>query len=91
MAKAIASPEEIRRFAHALLQHVNRLRDAQGKIRGQFDDLHDHWRDTKYERFRDIFTHSMSHLGTFLQRTEAYSQFLHRKAEKLEEYLRHRY
>ncbi|MEM4282824.1 MAG: hypothetical protein QXN89_04100 [Candidatus Woesearchaeota archaeon] len=91
MPKAVASPDEIRKFAHILLQHVNRLRDMRADISARFNDLHEYWKDQKYERFQDIFRHTMNHLDIFLQQAEAYVQYLHRKAERLEEYLRHRY
>ena len=91
MPKAIASPEEIRKFAHVLLQYVNDLRTIRGEVSHRFDQLHDHWQDQKYERFRGLFTGAMNQLDLFLQQAEAYVQYLYRKAEKLEEYLRHRY
>jgi len=53
--------------------------------------LHDHWRDEKYARFREVFTTTMNRLEPFLRRSEEYVRYLNRKAEKLEEYLRHRY
>ncbi|MEM4203565.1 MAG: hypothetical protein QXS54_05800 [Candidatus Methanomethylicaceae archaeon] len=91
MPRAIASPDEIRKFAHILLQNVNRLRNMRTDVSARFNNLHEHWQDPKYERFRDIFTHTMNHLDVFLQQAEAYIQYLHRKAEKLQEYLRHKY
>jgi uncharacterized protein YukE len=91
MARAIANPEEIRKFAHALLRSINQLRSLRADIMGRFNDLHDHWQDQKYARFREVFTATMSQLEPFLQEGERYVQHLHRKAELLEEYLRHRY
>jgi len=91
MPRAIANPEEIRRFAHGLLQNINRLRTLRADVTARFNVLHDHWQDEKYAKFQQIFAHAMSHLDAFLQQAEAYVQYLHRKAEKLEEYLRHRY
>lgn len=91
MPRAIASPEEIRKFAYVLLQNVNRLRSLRADVMARFNNLHDHWQDEKYRRFQEIFTAAMNQLEPFLQQAEAYVRYLHRKAEKLEEYLRHRY
>jgi uncharacterized protein YukE len=91
MPRAIANPEEIRQFAHVLLQNVNRLRALRADLMARFNTLHDHWNDEKYSRFRETFTTTMNQIEPFLQRAEAYVRYLHRKAEKLEEYLRHRY
>ena len=91
MPKAIANPEEIRKFARILLTAVNDLRATRADVLSYFNGLHNHWQDQKYERFRELFTRAMNQLDLFLQQSEAYVQYLHRKAEKLEEYLRHRY
>jgi uncharacterized protein YukE len=91
MPKAIADPEEIRNFAHVLLDSVNRLRSLRADVMGRFNELHDHWQDEKYMRFREVFTTAMSKLEAFLQQGEDYVQYLHRKAQLLDEYLKHRY
>jgi uncharacterized protein YukE len=91
MPKAIADPEEIRNFAHVLLDSVSRLRSLRSDVMGRFNELHDHWQDEKYMRFREIFTTAMSRLEAFLQQGEDYAQYLHRKAQLLDEYLKHRY
>jgi uncharacterized protein YukE len=91
MPRAIANPEEIRRFAHGLVQNINRLRTQRANISAQFNALHDHWQDQKYAKFGDKFAHAMANMDAFLQQAEAYVHYLHRKAEMLEQYLRHSY
>jgi uncharacterized protein YukE len=91
MPRAIANPEEIRQFAHVLLQNVNHIRTLRADLMSRFNALRDHWNDEKYNRFREIFTTMMNQIEPFLQQSETYVRYLHRKAEKLEEYLRHQY
>jgi len=91
MPRAIADPEEIRNFARFLLQNTAKLRTLKAEVTSGFNSLHDHWRDEKYARFQEVFTTTMNRLEPFLRRSEEYVRYLNRKAEKLEEYLRHRY
>jgi len=91
MSRAIADPEEIRVFVHLLLENVNRVRALQANTRSRFNDLHDHWQDEKYARFRELFTDTMRSLDQFLQHGETYADYLTRKAELLRRYLEHRY
>jgi hypothetical protein len=91
MPKAIANPEEIKRFAQVLVQNMQALRSAKSNVQNHFDRLHSHWQDEKYHRFRDIFLETMHILDGFLNDAEAYVVHLHRKAGWLDEYLKHRY
>jgi hypothetical protein len=91
MRRAITDPEEIRKFAHFLLRTANQLRSMRTDLLGKFNDLHDHWQDQKYGRFREMFTNTMNRLESFARESEGYAQYLHKKAQPLEDYLRHRY
>lgn len=91
MPKAIANPEELRQFAHVLVQIINQLRGAKVNIQTRFSQLHDHWRDEKYHHFQEVFTRSMRHLDLFLNDADNYVRHLNRKAEFLDRYLQHRY
>lgn len=91
MSKAIADPEEIRVFVHLLLREINRVRSLETEIRSQFNQLHNHWQDEKYEKFKNFFTETMNSLEQFSQYGEVYADYLTRKAELLQKYLDHRY
>jgi hypothetical protein len=91
MPRAIANPEEIRKFAYVLTQCINRLRDLRTELMSRFGDLDSHWRDEKYAHFREAFTAKMHLLDVFLEQGEGYVQYLHRKVQPLDEYLKHRY
>ncbi len=91
MSKAISDPDEIRKFAHLLREAANNLRDKSASLKSSFNNLHDHWQDEKYERFRELFTQTVLYLERFNQQIEDYVRHLHKKAEALDEYLRHRY
>jgi hypothetical protein len=91
MARAVADPEELRKFAHALLRSIGELRTLRAEVMGRFEALHDHWQDEKYSRFRECFAATMRRMEPFLEQGQAYVEHLHRKAQLLEEYLRRRY
>lgn len=91
MPKAIVDPRELRSFAAVLTSTVGELRGRKSQVTHSFGDLHSHWRDKKYSEFDRLFTETMGRLEVFLNRSEEYTRYLRKKAEKAEQYLDGRY
>lgn len=88
MSTAIIDPDEVRLFANNLIEGANYLHERQGAFESSFIDLNEVWRDKKYEDFRQVFNETMNRMDKFLQYAEAYSQYLRRKADLADDYLR---
>ena len=90
MAKAIAYPQELRRFAQDL--HRFNL-DLQAQVSGmcaKLGALQGTWKDQEQQKFAEEFDQTMKVLVKFLRVSEQHVPFLVRKAERLEEYLKQR-
>lgn len=90
MSDVHARPEDIRQFAATLRRFDADLRDRMKRLQAQFHRLGDTWRDQEHARFAAEFEQTMRVLERFIQTAEEHIPFLHRKAERLEEYLRQR-
>lgn len=90
MAKAVADPEEIRRFAQLLKRFSVGLGQQMSQINGQMTSLGQTWRDQEHAKFVNEFEQTMRQLARFNEAVEEQVPFLLRKADRLEEYLRQR-
>ncbi len=85
--QAIASPEDLERFAQSLKQFNVQLRDSTSRLQGQFSTLGDTWRDREHEKFAQEFQQTMRVLHQFMQSADQQIPFLQRKAQRLRAYL----
>lgn len=90
MAKAVADPEELRRFAQALKKFNANMSQAMQTLQGHAIVLGQTWRDQEHVRFREEFDRTMAQFGRFVETSEEQVPLLLRKAERLDEYLRQR-
>lgn len=90
MARAIVDPDELRRFSGQLKQTSEQLRSAKANIMSEFDNLHETWRDEKFERFDRLFIECLTLLDRYTKEAELYSDFLRKKAEYAQRYLDNR-
>ena len=90
MSQAIVDPAELRRFALALKQFNNELRDRMTSLHGQMVGLGDTWRDQEHNKFAQEFDETLHALGAFVEHSDQHIPFLLRKAERIEEYLQQR-
>lgn len=88
--QAVASPEELERFARDLKQFTSQLRDSTSRLQGQFVHLGDTWRDQEQAKFAQEFEQTMRVLQQFMRSSEQQIPFLQRKAQRLREYLNQR-
>jgi len=88
--QAIASPEELERFATELRQFNQQLRDSTSRLQGGFRRVGDTWRDQEHQKFAVEFEQTMRVLQRFVQSSEQQIPFLQRKARILREYLNQR-
>ncbi|MBK7405181.1 MAG: WXG100 family type VII secretion target [Phycisphaerales bacterium] len=90
MAKAVADPEELRRFAQVLRAFNANMAAAMQQLQGNASALGQTWRDQEHVKFQQEFEQTMRQLQRFVEASEEQVPLLLRKAERLEAYLRQR-
>ena len=90
MAQAIASPEDLEKFAHELKQFNGQLAESMKRLQGQFVRVGDTWRDQEHARYAQEFEQTMRILQQFSRSSEQQIPFLLKKAQRLREYLNQR-
>jgi len=88
--QAIASPEELERFAHQLKQFNAQLNSSMKRLNAQFNKLGETWRDREHQKFASEYQETMHALRKFQRASEVQIPFLQRKARRLREYLSQR-
>ncbi|MBO6740685.1 MAG: WXG100 family type VII secretion target [Phycisphaerales bacterium] len=90
MAKAVADPEEIRKFAQMLKRFGSGMEQQMTQLNGQMSNLSQSWRDQEQVKFQKEFEDTMRQLMRFRESIDEQVPFLLRKADRLDEYLRQR-
>ncbi len=90
MAKAVADPAELRRFAHDLKRFNEDLRGQLSTLHTRLVELSQSWRDQEQKKFTDEFEQTVKVLSKFLDSSDKHVPFLMRKAERIEDYLQQR-
>jgi len=90
MAKAVADPEEIRKFAQMLKRFGAGMEQQMTQLNGQMSNLSQTWRDQEQVKFQKDFEDTMRQLSRFRESIDEQVPFLLRKADRLDEYLRQR-
>ena len=90
MAKAVADPEELRRFAQLLKAFNANMGQAMQQLQGNAVALGQTWRDQEHAKFQQEFEQTTHQLQRFIEASEEQVPLLLRKAERLEAYLRQR-
>jgi uncharacterized protein YukE len=88
--QAIASPEEIERFARDLKQFNAQLKDSMARLYAQYRQLGDTWRDQEHQKYGQEFEQTMRVLNQFMRSSDEQIPFLLRKASRLRDYLTQR-
>lgn len=90
MPQAIASPEELERFARELKEFNGQLAQSMSRLQGQFNRLGDTWRDQEQQRFAQEFEQTVRMLQQFSRSSEQQIPILLKKAQHLRAYLNQR-
>ena len=90
MAQVHADPEQLKRFARDLSTFNLELADMSSRIKGSFASLGDTWRDQEHEKFASEFMQTMRVVDSFIRMADEHIPFLVRKAEHLDNFLKHR-
>ena len=90
MAKAVADPAEIRRFAQDLKRFNNEIQGQMQSVQARMGTLSQSWRDQEQAKFEEEFDATMKTLLRFMKASEVHIPFLLRKAQRIEEYLQQR-
>ena len=87
MAKAVADPGELRRFAADLKKFNTEIQGQMAALQARFGALETTWRDQEHAKFAEEFDQTTKVLKRFLKVSETQIPFLLRKAQRLEDYL----
>lgn len=87
MPQAIASPDDLERFARELKEFNQQLADSMSRLQGQFNAVGETWRDQEHQKFAQEFEQTVRVLHQFRRSSEQQIPFLLRKAQRLREYL----
>lgn len=90
MGKAHVDPAELRRFAQDLNRFNNELQGLVSGLHARMRGLESSWRDQEQRKFAEAFEQTVKVLGGFLQDSHTHVQFLNKKANLIEEYLKQR-
>ncbi len=90
MAKAVADPEELRRFAQSLKAFNANMTQAMQQLHGSAIALGQTWRDQEHAKFQQEFDQTLRQFQRFVDASEEQVPLLLRKAERLDAYLRQR-
>lgn len=90
MSQAIASPDELERFASNLSQFNSELGSRLSALNGQFASLGETWRDQEHQKFAEEFSHAVQVLERFMHIADEHTPFLVRKAQRVRDYLEQR-
>jgi uncharacterized protein YukE len=90
MSKAVADPNEMRRFAQDLKRFTNTQRDQLAAVQARLNDLGQTWRDQEHAKFAGELEQHMRTFARLNDAVDRYVQFLLRKADKVDEYLQQR-
>jgi uncharacterized protein YukE len=90
MSKAHVDPNELRRFAADLNRFNSELQGLVGTIHGKLRNLESTWRDQEQKKFSEAFEQTARALSLFLEASHQHVQFLSKKANLIEEYLKTR-
>jgi uncharacterized protein YukE len=87
MARVVADPEEIVKFARMLRKFNEDLSQNSQTLQGQFRSLGDTWKDQQHAKFAQEFEQLMKVLRQFMQSSEQQIPLLQKKAQILKDFL----
>ncbi|MDE0889595.1 MAG: WXG100 family type VII secretion target [Phycisphaerales bacterium] len=90
MAKAVADPAELRRFAQDLKRFNAELQSNMQTVQARMGTLSQSWRDQEQAKFEEEFDATIKTLHRFIKASDVHIPFLLRKAQRIEEYLQQR-
>jgi len=87
VARVVADPEQLERFAQTLQAFSHNLEQQMQRLNGNLQDVSQHWQDRQQQDFMKDFDDTMRSLRAFLQRTkDQHAPYLRRKADTLKRY-----
>jgi len=80
--------QELERFRDYLKQEKYSFEDELKSITGSFESLNDHWKDRKYDKFKDVFDQFVRNkLSAFIEDLNENINHLSKKIDIVNEYL----
>lgn len=80
-------PDELRRFARAVLYHTDAIQYEATTLKQSFDGLGSSWRDEKRREFQEELEETLRYLDGFYGDAERFVEHLHAKARLGDAYL----
>jgi uncharacterized protein YukE len=90
MSQAIVDPGELRRFAKDLSKFNQELEQLVGGLHAKMRGLEQTWRDQEQRKFSESFQDAVRVLARFVESSEQHAQFLNKKAQLAEDYIKQR-
>lgn len=87
MSQAIADPDELDAFAHALQSYLDQVNEATGQLSQTFGALGATWQDTQRAQFEEQFNELLRQLAAFDAGAAEQIPHLRGLAVKLRDYL----
>ena len=87
MTQVIINPREARRFAKTLIERSQSIQERKRAVSDSFGQLKAVWRDQRYHEFSRLFEDASRILDEFSRSAERCSDYLTKKAGKIEKYL----
>ena len=90
--QTIIDPREARRFADALTERAQEVRQLDSAVSRRLLELHaNSWQDARYSQFERRYEEASRLLQLFAGQAEKYADYLRRKSAPIERYLERRY
>lgn len=87
MADVHGNPDEMRQFAYHLNKLAMDFRGLRDSIRVKMNHLNQSWRDNENAQFVQQFEQDVKPLEKLIETAEKYSDFLKKKASKLDDFI----
>jgi len=91
MPQIIIDADEARSFASKLAARAAAIQEKKRVMSASFSALNAVWRDEKYHQFGRVFEQASRLLDEFANRADAYSSYLRKKAQIIDDYAGRRY
>ena len=88
MAQIITSPQSMKQFANELLHTSDALKTQERQLFAELSNLGATWKDERFQHFDRLVTESARELAAFHTSASRYAEFLKRKANAAEKFLR---
>jgi uncharacterized protein YukE len=88
--KAIVNPDDLRKFSAQVRNYSADMQKNLTDIKGRMNELNNSWQDQENAQFTEKFAQSLAPVLKIMEEMDTYGQFLIKKAEPIEAYLKYK-